>query len=174
MQVGACGSGAPEGTDSAGDGFRAASPTLRASAVPPPPPPPRLRRRDLWACNLVLFKFSFLSPLFILKIFFSSLRLHSVGAQEAACLPVSLRGVRGTHPSRRAGCLASGARGSQAAISPAGFRLPERPSILARGQIRGGVQPQGKPPGPPPHPTPPPIPARATAAVGSRDVFIPV
>lgn len=126
----------PKAPDSAGDGFHAASPTLSASAVPPPPPPPRLRRRDLWACNLVLFKFSFLSPLFIFKVFFfSSLRLHSVGAQESACLPGSLRGVRETHPSRRAGCLASGARGSQAAISPAGFRLPKRPSILAWGKF---------------------------------------
>lgn len=87
LQVGACGGGAPEGTDSAGDGFHAASPTLSASAVPPPPPPPRLRRRDLWACNLVLFKFSFLSPLFIFKVFFFFFFEITLRWSSRVCLP---------------------------------------------------------------------------------------
>lgn len=174
MQVGACGGGAPEGTDSAGDGVRAASPTLSASAVPPPPPPPRLRRRDLWACNLVLFKFSFFPPFSFLKIFFfSSLRLLCWSSR--VCLPSSF-------PAQGSG---------DASFAPGGLSCERGQGLPGRdfsswvsspwetlhpgvGQIRGGAQPQGKPPGPPPHPTPPPTPARAAAAVGSEDVFIPV
>ena len=174
LQVWACGGGAPEGTDSAGDGVRAASPTLSASAVPPPPPPPRLRRRDLWACNLVLFKFSPPPPFSFLKIFFFSffeitlLELKSLPAFQFPCAGIRRRILRAGRVVLREGPGAPRPRFLQLGF----VSLGDPPSWRGANSWRSSASRQASWASTPPHPAP--YPARAAAAVGSGDVFIPV
>lgn len=173
--MGARVAGAPVGTDSAGDRVQSwfhIPPLCAPWPFPPPPPPPRLQLGDLRACSLVLFKFSF----FFFQIFFFSLRFHPAGASRfrmPSSFPAWGSGVTSFVPG--GSFPPSGARGSQAEISPAGFCLPGRPSVLVWGKfLLELVSVPASCASPPPPPPPPTLPTRTVDAAGSGDVFMPV